>query len=92
MESFVREHIPQIDVVQPEGTYLVWLDCRRLGLDAARLQRLVRVEARLYLDDGTLFGEEGNGFERLNIACPRSLLKEALERMQKAIAASEQPT
>jgi cystathionine beta-lyase len=86
VESFVAEHIPRIEVVRPEGTYLVWLDCRRLGLDAAGLQHLIRDQAHVYLDEGTLFGEEGAGFERLNIACPRSLLQEALERIRKAVA------
>ncbi|MFN2121018.1 MAG: MalY/PatB family protein [Anaerolineales bacterium] len=86
VESFVAEHIPEIDVVRPEGTYLVWLDCRKLGLDAEGLRRLMRDEARVYLDDGTLFGAEGAGFERLNIACSRSLLEEALERMASAVA------
>jgi cystathionine beta-lyase len=90
VESFVAEHIPQIQVVRPEGTYLVWLDCRKLGLDSAALQHLVRDDARVYLDEGTLFGEEGKGFERLNIACPRSLLEEALQRIRKAAAKLEQ--
>jgi cysteine-S-conjugate beta-lyase len=85
VEAFVQERMPQIDVVRPEGTYLVWLDCRGLGLDAAALQHLVREEAHVYLDDGILFGEEGAGFERLNIACPRSLLEEAMERISRAI-------
>jgi cystathionine beta-lyase len=92
VESFVAEHIPQIQVVQPQGTYLVWLDCRRLGLDAARLRHLMRDEARVYLDEGTLFGVEGEGFERLNIACPRSLLEEALDRIRQAVASREQGT
>jgi cystathionine beta-lyase len=72
-------------VVRPEGTYLVWLDCRRLGLDTWELKRLILNEARVYLDEGFLFGPEGEGFERINIACPRSILAEALDRIKKAI-------
>jgi len=86
VESFVLDHIPRIQVVRPEGTYLVWLDCRKLGLDAAQLQHLMRDKARVYLDEGPLFGVEGEGFERLNIACPRSLLEEALRRIGSAVA------
>ena len=73
-------------MIRPEGTYLVWMDCRRLGLDKDGLKRLMLKEARVYLDEGFLFGPEGEGFERINIACPRSILVEALERIGNAIA------
>ena len=86
LEAYVAGHIPQIDVVRPEGTYLVWLDCRRLGLDKLALKRLMMEGARVFLDEGFIFGTEGEGFERINIACPRSVLAEALERIGKAIA------
>jgi cystathionine beta-lyase len=85
LEGFVREHIPSITVVPPEGTYLVWLDCRRLGLDKLGLQHLMLEEAGVYLDEGFIFGPQGEGFERINIACPRSILVEALERIKKTI-------
>jgi cysteine-S-conjugate beta-lyase len=85
LETYVAEHMPQIDVIRPEGTYLVWLDFRRLRLPAEALQQLMMEKARIYLDEGAIFGPEGEGFERLNLACPRSLLREALERMSEAI-------
>jgi len=85
LEDYVARHIPHITVVRPQGTYLVWLDCRRLGLDKEELQRLMLDEARVYLDAGSIFGPEGEGFERINIACPRSILAEALERIKKAV-------
>ncbi len=85
LRDYVAEHLPQIDVIEPEGTYLVWLDCRRLGLDKAALERLMLDEARVFLDEGYIFGPEGEGFERINIACPRSILAEALERIKAAI-------
>ncbi len=85
LEEYVSRHIARITVVHPEGTYLIWLDCRRLGLDKEALQRLMLDEARVYLDEGFIFGAEGEGFERINIACPRSILAEALERIKKAI-------
>ena len=86
LEDFICNHIPQISVVRPEGTYLVWLDCRRLELDKWELKRLMLQEARVYLEDGFIFGDEGDGFVRINIACPRSILTEALERIKSAIA------
>lgn len=86
LKSFVSEHIPAIKVVDPQGTYLVWLDCRRLGLDKHELHRLMLDKARVLFDDGFVFGPEGEGFVRMNIACPRAILVEALERMKKAIA------
>jgi cystathionine beta-lyase len=86
LEQYVSEHIPQLSVVHPEGTYLVWLDCRALGLDKDHLKRLMQKDACVYMDDGFIFGQEGEGFERINIACPRSTLVEALERIGRAVA------
>jgi cystathionine beta-lyase len=85
LEQYVAEHIPQLTVVRPEGTYLVWLDCRRLQLGKRELKHLMLEEARVYLDEGYIFGPEGEGFERINIACPRSVLAEALDRIRQAI-------
>ena len=90
LEAYVAEHIPQMSVIRPEGTYLVWLDCRRLGLDKLGLTRLMMEVARVYLDEGFIFGPEGEGFERINIACPRSILDEALDRIRNAIAGLQQ--
>ncbi|MCJ7511740.1 MAG: pyridoxal phosphate-dependent aminotransferase [Anaerolineales bacterium] len=86
LREYVATHIPQISVIEPEGTYLVWLDCRRLGLGKLELKHLMLKRAKVYLDEGYIFGEEGEGFERINIACPRSVLAEALERIRDAIA------
>jgi len=85
LRDFAAQHLPQIDVIEPEGTYLVWLDCRRLGLDKDALGRLMLDEARVFLDEGYIFGPAGEGFERINIACPRSILVEALQRIKAAI-------
>lgn len=89
LKSFIEEQIPEIDVIPLEGTYLVWLDCRRLGLDAKALESMMLEKAHLYLDEGYIFGPEGEGFERINIACPRSLLEEALIRMRDVIRAMD---
>jgi cysteine-S-conjugate beta-lyase len=85
LQDYIARHLPQIDVVEPEGTYLVWLDCRRLGLDKDALEQLVLSQARVFLDQGYTFGAEGEGFLRMNLACPRSILVEALERIKAAV-------
>jgi len=85
LKTYMTEHIPLIRVIEPEGTYLVWLDCRGLGLDKLALKRLMTEQAGVYLDEGFIFGPEGEGFERINIACPRSVLVEGLDRIKKAI-------
>ena len=86
LQAYVAEHIPQITAVPPEGTYLVWLDCRRLGVDKWELKELMLEKARVHLNDGFSFGPEGEGFLRMNLACPQSIVAEALERMRDAIA------
>ena len=85
LETFIPNNIPGIRVIRPEGTYLVWLDCRELGLDKWALKRLMLDKARIFPDEGFIFGPEGDGFERINIACPRSILQDALERIRRAI-------
>ena len=84
MEYF-EKRIPRIKVIKPQGTYLVWLDCRELGKDNLALRSFMREKARVGFDDGFLFGNAGSGFQRMNIACPRAILKEALERIEVAI-------
>ena len=84
-EDYLKEAIPQIRLIKPEGTYLIWLDCRSLGLTAAELDRRVIYDAKLWLDGGSIFGPEGEGFQRINIACPRSTLTEGLERLKKIV-------
>lgn len=83
--EFVNREIPRIKVIPPEGTYLVWLDCRGLGLKDGELRSFMREKAKVGLDDGFLFGRSGSGFQRMNIACPRSILEEGLERIKKAV-------
>ncbi len=87
--DFTREYLaaklPQVKLVEPEGTYLLWLDFRALGLSKEALERLIVDRARLWLDSGSMFGPEGDGFERINIACPRSVLRQALGQLEKAV-------
>ncbi len=83
--AYFKERIPAIKAIKPQGTYLLWLDCRALKLDDKALSDFMKTRAKVGLDDGFMFGQGGSGFERMNIACPRSILQEALERIEKAV-------
>jgi cystathionine beta-lyase len=85
LRDFLRESIPEARLVEPEGTYLIWVDFRELGLSAAALDELIVKKAGLWLDGGAMFGEEGEGFQRINTACPRSVLKQALTQLKNAV-------
>ncbi|MEZ4511708.1 MAG: MalY/PatB family protein [Chloroflexota bacterium] len=85
VQAFISTHLPQIRVVQPEAMYLVWLDCRQLGLTAEALRQLFVDEARVYVEMGSTYGDEGAGFVRLNIGCSRQLLMIVLERVKTAV-------
>lgn len=85
LKAFVKENIPGVKVTEPEGTYLVWLDFRELIPDSKELTRILFDVAKVALFEGFLFGKGGSGFERLNLACPRSILEEALERIAEAV-------
>ena len=86
-DRFVREELPGIRMNKPEGTYLIWLDFRGIGLQAAELDDRILHQARLWLDSGAMFGKAGEGFQRINTACPRSILQEALERLKTTFTA-----
>lgn len=82
--SYIQQHMSRIRINKPEGTYLVWLDFRDLGMNQQQLKRWMYREAKVALSDGSLFGPEGEGFMRLNIACPRATLEEGLKRIHQA--------
>ena len=84
----VSNRIPNVRLIEPEGTFLAWLDFRGMGLSSPELSRLIRETARLHLIDGPVFGTGGEGFERLNFACPRSRLLEALTRLETVVQKS----
>ena len=83
--EYLKDNLPEIKLIEPEGTYLIWLDCRALGLSDEQLQNLVEQKGKLWLDDGYIFGLGGSGFERINLACPRATLKDALDRLKDAV-------
>lgn len=86
LRAYLAEHIPQIKLVEPEGTYLVWLDCSALGMTGEERDDFMVNKAKLWLDTGVMFGEEGEVFERVNIACPKATLKQALDQLKEALA------
>jgi cystathionine beta-lyase len=82
---YLEENLPEIKLIEPEGTYLIWLDFRGLGLSEQEREELIVKKAGLWLDSGAMFGPIGEGFERINIACPRPLIMEALDKLRAAI-------
>ena len=85
VESFINEHIPEIRLHRPQGTYLMWLDMRALNMKQEDLGRFMVEKAGIGLSGGTGFGEEGAGFMRLNAAIPRRYLVRAMEQMERAL-------
>lgn len=85
IRQFLREKLPEIALIEPDGTYLVWLDLRKLGLTEQQQRQLIVQDAKLWLDTGTLFGQGGEGFERINIACPRTTIEQAMQRLEHAV-------
>lgn len=83
-EQFLTEQIPAIGMIRPQASYLIFLDCRKLQLTQPELVHLFVEKAHLALNDGAIFGKPGEGFMRLNVACPRSVLKQALQQLKDA--------
>ena len=85
MRETFRTRMPQIHLIEPEGTYLPWVDFSKLGLNTPELERFIVERAKLWLDGGHIFGAGGAGFQRFNIATPRAILQEALDRLENAV-------
>lgn len=83
--DYIQKEIPQITVYKPEGTYLLWLDCRKLRLSAEKIHDFLLKECHLAVNDGTFFGKEGKGFVRMNAACPRSMIRSVLEQLKEKL-------
>lgn len=80
----ITRNLPEMSVIEPEGTYLVWIDCRRLGLSDAELKKRLLEKGKLALNFGNTYGPGGEGFVRMNVACPRDIVKEGLNRLRLA--------
>ena len=85
LKKFIEREIPVIKVMELEGTYLQWLDFRGIGLNENELERAMHLEAEVFFDEGYLFGEEGSGFERMNLACPTRIMMDGLRRLATTI-------
>ena len=83
--DYLGTHLPAIRLIQPEGTYLLWLDCRELGMNDAQLREFFVQQAGVGMNPGISFGQGGSGFMRLNIASPRHVIADALERIANAL-------
>lgn len=88
-ETWIETEIPQIKALKSEATYLMWLDCRNLPGDSSELCDFIRKKTGLYLSEGSQFGSNGNQFIRMNLACPRHVLKDGLERLKNGVIAYE---
>lgn len=85
VKQYVEEQLPSVNMVEHEGTYLVWLDFRETGLSVEELDDKIINQAKLWLDSGKIFGSCGERFQRINVACPRKVLEEALERIKNVV-------
>lgn len=83
--NFINEKLPMIKTSKPEGTYLMWLDFNGVGLPKDKIQDFLINEAKVAMNDGATFGGNGKGFFRMNVACPRYMVEEAMEKIEKAI-------
>ncbi len=84
--DFLKNHLPNVHLIEPEGTYLIWIDFSSLGLSDEDIKQKMLYEAKVWLDDGTMFGQGGCGFQRINIACPRPILEQALRQIAKTFS------
>lgn len=85
VEKFLKDRIPSVKLIKPEATYLLWLDFRELGLRHCELKKFLVDEAKIGLNDGKSFGEEGRCFMRLNIAAPKVMVEEVMHRLESAV-------
>lgn len=88
-KQFIEDRVPDVKLVETEGTYLLWLDFRKLNLSENELEDLIIKKAKLWLDSGRIFGTAGKGFQRINVACTRKILEEALTRLEQAVSNHE---
>lgn len=85
VSSFLEKELPMLHLVKPQGTYLIWIDFNNLHLSEEELEAFITDKAKLWLDGGTMFGPEGLGFQRINIACPRKILEQSLQQLKDAV-------
>lgn len=86
VEDFYKKEMPQITCMKLEGSYLLWMDFSKLGIEDDELNRILREEAKLFFDDGQMFGKSGEGYQRWNLACPSKYIEEGLLRLKEALS------
>ena len=85
MNEFLADQMPMLKMTETQGTYLTWVDCSGLGYTEEELNHRILYDAGLWLDEGSMFGPSGKQFERINIACPKSVLEQALAQLKKIV-------
>lgn len=85
VRDYLRDYVPEIELIEPEGTYLLWLDCRKLGLPDDELKAFFIQQAKVGMNSGVSFGNSGSGFMRMNIGTRRAVLAQALDQIQRAV-------
>lgn len=86
-KAFLQDELPLVKLIEPEGTYLIWLDFSAYGLSDEKINKIIKEKAKLWLDEGEIFGPEGQGFQRINTACPWATLEKGLLQLKTAFAA-----
>jgi len=86
VQDYCKDHLPEIDPVKPEATYMIWLDCRKLGMTGKELQDFFVHKAGVGLNEGSQFGPGGEGFMRMNLGAPLATVKKAMEQIENAVA------
>ena len=84
-EKYIEENIPSIHAVKGQATYLLWLDCKKIGMSSDKLAEMIREKTGLYLSEGCEYRGDGRDFLRMNLACPRSRLEDGLNRLKCAV-------
>ena len=84
IDKYLKDKLPKIKLIYPEGTFQLWLDFRELNISDEEINKILINEAKLWLNSGKSYGKTGEGFQRINIAVPKVILKDALERLEKA--------
>ena len=85
VENYLKEHCPQISIIRPQASYLIFLDCRKLQLEQDELEKLFTENIGIALNTGTMFGEEGKGFMRMNIGTQREQVLKSLEKISREV-------
>lgn len=85
VRDYINENLKDLSLVEPQGTYLLWIDCRNLGLTDRQLHNLINIDAKVWVDDGYVFGAGGSGYIRINIACPKAILLRALNNIKSVL-------